>query len=143
MSFKLFCGIKFFQNIFIDFLRIYKTLRRKLPFAVAQVGKSFRNEISPRQGLLRMREFYQAEIEVFFNPNRADDFPRAEAFMDYELRLQPIGEESPIMITCKEALRRGLISSKLVVYYLALIQQFYERPGRKGAAERFRAIYGN
>jgi len=117
------------QNIFIDFLRIYKTMRRKLPFAVAQIGKSFRNEISPRQGLLRMREFYQAEIEVFFNPRKADDFPKAEPFMDYVLRLQPIGESSPIEITCREALSRGLVSSKLVAYYLALIQQFYEKSG--------------
>ncbi|MEM3816335.1 MAG: aminoacyl--tRNA ligase-related protein [Candidatus Bathyarchaeia archaeon] len=60
-------------------------MRRKLPFAIAQYGKSFRNEVSPRQGLLRMREFYQAEIEVFFNPNRANDLPRADAVMDYEL----------------------------------------------------------
>jgi glycyl-tRNA synthetase len=117
------------QNIFVDFLRLYKTMRRKLPFAIAQYGKSFRNEISPRQGLLRMREFYQAEIEVFFNPNRANDFPKADAVMDYELRLQQVGESEPSEITCREALSRGLISSKLVAYYLALIQQFYEKAG--------------
>ncbi|MCD6312401.1 MAG: glycine--tRNA ligase [Thaumarchaeota archaeon] len=117
------------QNIFIDFMRIYKTMRRKLPFAIAQYGKSFRNEISPRQGLLRMREFYQAEIEVFFNPDRANDFPKADAFMDYELRLQPIDEEKPIEISCKDALAKGLVSSKLIAYYLALIQQFYEKAG--------------
>ena len=117
------------QNIFIDFLRIYKTMRRKLPFAIAQVGKSFRNEISPRQGLLRMREFYQAEIEVFFNPNKADDFPKADSIMDYQLRLQPLNENEPIDIACKDALREGLISSKLIAYYLTLIQQFYEKAG--------------
>jgi glycyl-tRNA synthetase len=113
----------------VDFLRLYKTMRRKLPFAIAQYGKSFRNEISPRQGLLRMREFYQAEIEVFFNPNRANDFPKADAVMDYELRLQQVGESEPSEITCREALSQGLISSKLVAYYLALIQQFYEKAG--------------
>ncbi|MEM4021170.1 MAG: glycine--tRNA ligase [Nitrososphaerota archaeon] len=113
----------------MDFLRIYKTMRRKLPFAIAQYGKSFRNEVSPRQGLLRMREFYQAEIEVFFNPNRANDLPKADAVMDYELRLQQVGESEPTEITCREALGRGLVSSKLVAYYLALIQQFYEKAG--------------
>jgi len=49
--------------------------------------------------------------------------------MDYELRLQQVGESGPSEITCREALSRGLISSKLVVYYLALIQQFYEKAG--------------
>ena len=117
------------QNIFIDFLRIYKTMRKNLPFAIAQVGKSFRNEISPRQGLLRMREFYQAEIEVFFNPKKANEFPKAEPVMDYELRLQPIGKDEPVEITCREALNSGLISSKLIAYYLSLIQQFYEKAG--------------
>ena len=60
------------QNIFVDFLRLSKTMRIKLPIGIAQFGKSFRNEISPRQSLLRLREFYQAEIEVFFNPDKID-----------------------------------------------------------------------
>jgi glycyl-tRNA synthetase len=50
-------------------------MRGRLPLAVAQVGKSFRNEIAPRQSLLRLREFYQAEIEVFCNPNRLNELP--------------------------------------------------------------------
>ncbi|MCD6592421.1 MAG: glycine--tRNA ligase [Thaumarchaeota archaeon] len=117
------------QNIFIDFMRIYKIMRRKLPFAIAQFGKSFRNEISPRQGLLRMREFYQAEIEVFFNPKRANEFPKADVIMDYTLRLQPTGSKEPLEISCREAIAQGLVSSKLIAYYLALIQQFYEKAG--------------
>lgn len=128
------------QNIFVDFLRIYKTMRRRLPFAIAQVGKSFRNEISPRQGLLRMREFYQAEIEVFFHPKKANEFPRADPLMDYALRLQPLGENEPIEITCKEALDSDLVSSKLIAYYLALIQQFYEKVGIPGEKIRLRQL---
>ena len=42
----------------------------KLPFAAAQIGQSYRNEIAPRQGLLRVREFTQAEIEHFCNPDQ-------------------------------------------------------------------------
>ena len=60
------------QSIFVDFPRIFKTMRGRLPLAIAQLGKSFRNEIAPRQSLLRLREFYQAEIEVFCNPNRLE-----------------------------------------------------------------------
>lgn len=131
------------QNIFVDFLRIYKTMRRSLPFAIAQVGKSFRNEISPRQGLLRMREFYQAEIEVFFNPKKANEFSKADPMMDYELRLQPLGRNSPTEITCKEALDSGLISSKLIAYYLSLIQQFYEKAGIPRESIRLRQLGGD
>lgn len=128
------------QNIFIDFLRIHKTMRRNLPFAIAQVGKSFRNEISPRQGLLRMREFYQAEIEVFFNPKKANEFPKADPMMDYELRLKPLGRDETIEITCKEALDSGLISSRLIAYYLSLIQQFYEKAGISREKIRLRQL---
>ena len=60
------------QSIFLNFPRLYKTMRLKLPTGIAQIGKSFRNEISPRQSFLRLREFYQAEIEIFFNPKRID-----------------------------------------------------------------------
>ena len=42
----------------------------RLPMGIAQIGKSFRNEISPRQGLLRLREFTQMELEYFFNPSK-------------------------------------------------------------------------
>lgn len=117
------------QSIFVDFLRLFKTMRCKLPIGFAQIGKSFRNEVSPRQGLLRMREFYQAEIEVFFNPKKANDLPKAEPLMDYLLRLKPLDSDETLDITCREALEKKLISSKLVAYYLALIQQFYEKAG--------------
>lgn len=117
------------QSIFIDFLRLFKVMRCKLPIGFAQIGKSFRNEISPRQGLLRMREFYQAEIEVFFNPKRANSLPKAEPLMGYPLRLQPLGSDQITGVTGREALEKGLVSSKLVAYYLSLIQQFYEKVG--------------
>lgn len=124
------------QSIFVDFLRIYKTMRKKLPFAIAQYGKSFRNEISPRQSLLRLREFYQAEIEIFFNPKKANDFPKAKKFEDYVLKLKPLGEERILKVTCKESVETGLVSSMLIVYYLALIQRFYQIVGID--MERFR-----
>ena len=56
------------QGIFINFLNVVRSMRPKLPFGIAQVGRSYRNEISPRQGLIRMREFNQMEIEFFFDP---------------------------------------------------------------------------
>ncbi len=56
------------QSIFINFKNIIDTGRVKLPFGIAQVGKAFRNEISPREFLFRQREFLQMEIEYFYNP---------------------------------------------------------------------------
>ena len=57
------------QSIFLAFPWLLRQNRGKLPFAAAQIGRSFRNEISPRQGPLRMREFTQMEVEHFFLPN--------------------------------------------------------------------------
>lgn len=56
------------QGIFMNFKKLYEFNQRKLPLAVAQIGKSFRNEISPKSGLIRQREFLMAEIEHFLDP---------------------------------------------------------------------------
>jgi len=55
------------QNIFLNFPNLYRYAREKLPFGVAQIGRGFRNEISPRQGLIRLREFNMAEVEYFYD----------------------------------------------------------------------------
>jgi glycyl-tRNA synthetase len=60
------------QGIFINFLNIQRSLRLKLPFAVGQIGKSFRNEITPGNFIFRTREFEQMELEYFVNPKDAD-----------------------------------------------------------------------
>ena len=56
------------QGIFVNFNNIQRTTRRKLPFGVAQVGKSFRNEITPGNFIFRIREFEQMELEFFCKP---------------------------------------------------------------------------
>jgi glycyl-tRNA synthetase len=122
------------QTIFVDFARIFKTMRGKLPLGIAQVGKSFRNEIAPRQSLLRLREFYQAEIEVFCNPNKLNDLSRFEEVKDTILRLHDGTSISEI--TADEAIRKHLLPNKLVAYYLTLLHKFYTKTGidirRKG-----------
>jgi glycyl-tRNA synthetase len=57
------------QGIFINFLNVQQSLRRKVPFGVAQVGKSFRNEVTPGNFILRTREFEQMEMEYFVRPD--------------------------------------------------------------------------
>ena len=61
------------QTIFTDFSLVFRASRAKLPVGIAQVGKAFRNEISPRNAIIRTREFTQAEVEVFFNPEKEDE----------------------------------------------------------------------
>ncbi len=56
------------QGIFINFLNIQTTLRRKIPFGIAQIGKSFRNEVTPGNFIFRTREFEQMEMEYFVKP---------------------------------------------------------------------------
>ena len=58
------------QAMFVDFAMIQQTSRKKLPFGVAQIGKAFRNEITPGNFIFRTREFEQMEIEYFFNPEK-------------------------------------------------------------------------
>ncbi len=61
------------QGIFINFENVRRTARMKLPFGIAQIGKSFRNEITPGQFVFRTREFEQMEMEYFCHPDEAAD----------------------------------------------------------------------
>jgi glycyl-tRNA synthetase len=126
------------QNIFIDFPRLYKILRRKLPIAFAQLGKSFRNEISPRQSLLRMREFTQAEVEVFFNPAKANSLDKGGEYHNFPLNLHM--DDQIKAVPYAEAVEAGLVSNMLVGYYLALIQSFYMKIGFPAERIRLRRL---
>ncbi len=126
------------QSIFVDFPRLFKIMRGKLPFSLAQSGKSFRNEISPRQSLMRLREFYQAEIEVFFNVTKTNDFEKFEEVKNYKLRIMV--NDKINNISCEDALKKNIISNKLVGYYLAILQQFFEKAGIDLKKLRFRKL---
>ena len=126
------------QSIFVDFPRLFKTMRGKLPLGIAQVGKSFRNEISPRQSLLRLREFYQAEIEVFCNPKKLNELEKFSEIENTIIRIQ-IGSEVKKM-TCKEAVESGAIPNKFVAYYLGILTEFYEKTGIDITRSRFRKL---
>ena len=126
------------QSIFVDFPRIFKTMRGKLPLGIAQTGKSFRNEIAPRQSLLRLREFYQAEIEVFCNPAKLNDLGKFSEIKDTKIRIQ-IDNEIKSM-TCKEAVDSQIIPNEFVAYYLAILAEFYEKTGINMEKSRFRKL---
>jgi glycyl-tRNA synthetase len=126
------------QSIFVDFPRLFKTMRGKLPLGIAQVGKSFRNEIAPRQSLLRLREFYQAEIEVFCNPKKVNELEKFKEIENTIIRVQIDSE--PKEMTCKEAVESGTIPNKFVAYYLGILTEFYEKTGIDITKSRFRKL---
>lgn len=126
------------QSIFVDFPRLFKTMRGKLPLGVAQIGKSFRNEISPRQSLLRLREFYQAEIEVFCNPDKLNDL---EKFSEVENTIIRVWVDDTLKsMSCREAVESGILPNKFVAYYLGLLTEFYEKTGIDMSRSRFRRL---
>ena len=62
------------QGIFVNFLNVVTATRQKPPFGIGQIGKAFRNEITPGNFIFRTREFEQMEIEYFVHPDEADDY---------------------------------------------------------------------
>lgn len=126
------------QSIFVDFPRLYKVARLKLPVGIAQFGKSFRNEIAPRQSLLRLREFHQCEIEVFFNPARVEAHNKFQALQDRPIMLEIEGRSE--QVTLREGVDRGFLPSPLVGSYLGLLTSFYEHAGVPREATRFREL---
>tara|TARA_B100001013_G_scaffold95998_1_gene53677 strand:- start:2114 stop:3553 length:1440 start_codon:yes stop_codon:yes gene_type:complete len=127
------------QNIFVDYLRLFKTMRIKLPIGFAQFGKSFRNEISPRQSLLRLREFYQAEIEVFFNPENVLTFDKFSEVSDCKLNIFDKNSNT-VSKSCREFVDTEVLPNEFIAYYLALVQQFYNNTGIDSSKTRFRIL---
>ncbi|MBI5224793.1 glycine--tRNA ligase [Candidatus Micrarchaeota archaeon] len=73
------------QMIFINFKQVQMSSRKKLPFGIAQIGKAFRNEISPRNFVFRCREFSQMEMEFFVHPEKLDECQISENELDLEI----------------------------------------------------------
>lgn len=128
------------QGMFINFPRLLRYFRDALPFAAVQIGKSYRNEISPRQGVIRLREFTQAEAEIFIDP-RDKTHPRFGEVKDIRMRFysqaaQERGE--PDEMTFGEAVDRGIIAHQTLAYYVARTYQFLIAVGVSADKLRFR-----
>ncbi|AFX74382.1 Glycyl-tRNA synthetase [Mesomycoplasma hyorhinis SK76] len=80
---KIFLRPETAQGIFINFKNIQRSMRLKLPFGIGQIGKSFRNEITPGNFIFRTREFEQMELEIFCHPEQAN-----QIFDDYLNKIQ-------------------------------------------------------
>tara|TARA_Y100000310_G_scaffold222835_1_gene224618 strand:+ start:39607 stop:41088 length:1482 start_codon:yes stop_codon:yes gene_type:complete len=130
------------QGMFVAFDRLYQIGRKKIPLGVCQIGHSFRNEISPRQGMIRLREFTQAEAEIFYNP-RKKEHPKFSKIKNHVLPLytekyQEEEKTEVLEMTVEDAVKDGIISSELQAYYLALAEKFFEEIGIPRAKMRCR-----
>ena len=129
------------QGIFVEFPRLKEYARGQLPFGVTQIGPAYRNEISPRRGIIRVREFTQAELEQFIDPE--EDEPPLGEVDDVEVTLYPATEQNAddggyVDTTIGEAVDEGIIGSPWVAYYLGIAQEWYERVGVDMDRFRFR-----
>jgi len=129
------------QGLFVNFNRLLNYNAQKMPFAAAQIGLGFRNEIAPRGGLLRVREFCMGEIEHFVNPSDKShpSFPTvAGKSLVLFGREDQLGSGKTKTITTGEAVQSGLVNNETLAYFMARTQLFMERIGMDPARLRFR-----
>ncbi|MHA2029679.1 MAG: glycine--tRNA ligase [Candidatus Kariarchaeaceae archaeon] len=121
------------QNIFLNFRRISHSMRAKLPFGIAQVGKAFRNEISPRNFLVRLRELEQMEIEMFVDPDDLNNHPSWDEIEEIEVNLlseeAQENETGPEIMTINDGMEKGIILNQYLAYYIAKEAEFVEALG--------------
>ena len=130
------------QGIFVNFRDLLYYNGSKLPFAAAQIGSSYRNEIAPRSGLLRVREFTQAEIEHFCNP--ADkSHPKFGAIAGvapllYSRAMQMGAAKKPESLALGDAVAQGMIANQTLAYFIGRTHLFCCKIGLDPARVRFR-----
>jgi glycyl-tRNA synthetase len=131
------------QGQFLSFQHLLEYNDGKMPFASASIGYSFRNELSPRSGLLRVREFLMAEIEHYVDPESGKQHAGFKKVRDYKLPLlardvQQSGGSTPTFITIGEAVDTKLVDNETLGYFIARIGMFMERIGVDPTKMRFR-----
>jgi len=123
------------QGIFTDFHLLYRYCREKLPFGVVQLGGGYRNEVSPRQGVIRMREFSMAEAEVFFDPTNKTH-PKFTQVNHKKIQLFDNTKE--MNLTLKDAVKKKVVNNQALAYYMYLTQEFLYAAGVDPKKFRFR-----
>jgi glycyl-tRNA synthetase len=129
--------------MFLNFKRAFLHAREKLPFALAQVGKVLRNEISPRRGMHRLREFTIMELELFFDPKEKEcpwfgDVKNDDISLLTE-KMESEGVKNPLKITIEEAVDDNLILTEWQGYFMGISTRFITHLGVKPVNQRFRA----
>lgn len=129
------------QGLFVNFRRLLDANAQKMPFAAAQIGLGFRNEIAPRSGLLRVREFCMGEIEHFVNPDDKSH-PKFHSVAEKELVLfgrdDQLGSGKTKKMSVGNAVESGIVNNQTLAYFMARTQIFLERIGMDPGRLRFR-----
>ena len=135
------------QGHFLNFNRLLEFNNGRIPFASAQIGRSFRNEISPRAGLLRVREFTMAEIEHYVDPEdkRHEHFHdvRDVALSLLDRDTQYAGSTVPTKLTIGDAVEKGIVANETLGYFLVRVYQFLIKIGINPDRLRFRQHMAN
>lgn len=129
------------QNIFVEFNRLFIVARERLPFGAIQIGHALRNEISPRQGLIRLREFTISDLEFFFDPEE----PCCRFLPEVENEVLPIllcdtrlkDCEDTTDLTVREALDRKIIRSEWQAFFMAMAKKLLVELGVPAEKQRF------
>ncbi|KAK7389814.1 hypothetical protein VNO78_25108 [Psophocarpus tetragonolobus] len=134
------------QGIFVNFKDLYYYNGNKLPFAAAQIGQAFRNEISPRQGLLRVREFTLAEIEHFVDP-QDKSHPKYPEVADLQFLMFPREEQmsgqSAKVVRLRDAVSKGIVNNETLGYFIGRVYLFLTSLGIDKDRLRFRQHLAN
>ncbi|MFC1769290.1 glycine--tRNA ligase [Nanoarchaeota archaeon] len=130
------------QLIFTNFKLVQENARLKLPFGIAQVGRAFRNEISPRDFLFRCREFEQMEIEYFIDPKQTNECPFLKDVENLELNVYSAEmqeKKKPHQkMKIKDAMKKKIIKTPWHAYFLGLELSWFTGLGCKGDNFRIR-----
>lgn len=132
------------QGIFVNFKRLLEFNQGRLPFAAAQIGNSFRNEISPRSGLLRVREFTMCEIEHFCHTK---EHPKFESVKDIQMLLYSADSQEQgkpaVVMTIGDAVSNGIVNNETLGYFMARIHLYMLAVGIDPKKLRFRQHMSN
>lgn len=128
------------QGMFLTYPMIQRHFRNKLPFGAIQIGKGYRNEISPRQGMIRQREFNMAELEYFIDPEIPINHDlSAWDNIHFQLIPDPKGNNSEtIQITINDALEANIVRHPTVAAFMAETYDFLISIGADANKIRFR-----
>jgi glycyl-tRNA synthetase len=129
------------QGMFTSFNALYRHFRERLPFGAMQVGKGYRNEISPRQGMIRLREFNMAELEYFIDPQS----PTNDDLTPWDttpFSLVPDGR-GPVEMTLSAACKEGVIRHSTVARFMGITFDFLQAIGIDPKRIRFRQHEGD
>ena len=134
------------QGMFMLYPSLYRHFKQKLPFGAVQTGRGYRNEISPRQGMIRLREFNMAELEYFIDPDNPPGGSDLNLYHDgpVEMLSDPEGEyPGSHKISFQESLDGGIVRHPTVALFLAKTYEFLVNIGIDGSKIRFRQHAGS